>query len=280
MGLTQPALSRSIQVLEKSIGAKLFDRDRTRVVPTPVGERLIAQARPLLVQAEDIDRDLQQILGLEAGLLRIGAGPYPAEISVGTAVGRLVGRYPGIRVDLSVDDWPALVQRVVSGEIDVAIAEMSLAVEDERLQVEPLPQHQGIFFCRPGHPLATPVGPTLDEVRRYPLVITALPTRLAQLADAQNLHLLSNTPAGAAAPEIRVESVGLARRIVIASDAVGIAVFSQIENEITLGQLAALELKLPWVKTNYGVIRLARRTPAPATLVFMDILRDVESEIT
>ena len=87
-------------------------------------------------------------------------------------------------------------------------------------------------------------------------------------------------PAGAAAPEIRVESAGLARRIVIASDAIGIAVPSQIDNEITLGQLAALQLKLPWVKTSYGVIRLARRTPAPATLAFMDILREVESEIT
>ena len=185
VGLTQPALSRSIQVLEKSIGAKLFDRDRTRVVPTPIGERLIAQARPLLVQAGDIDRDLQQILGLEAGLLRIGAGPYPAEISVGTAVGRLVGRYPGIRVDLSVGDWPVLVQRVVTGEIDVAIAETSFAVNDERLHVESLPQHQGVFFCRPGHPLVPQVGPTLEDVRRYPLVITSLPTRLAQLADAR-----------------------------------------------------------------------------------------------
>ena len=48
LGLTQPALSRSIQALEKSIGGRLFDRDRTRVEPTPVGERLIAEARPLL----------------------------------------------------------------------------------------------------------------------------------------------------------------------------------------------------------------------------------------
>ncbi len=280
VGLTQPALSRSIQVLEKSIGAKLFDRDRTRVVPTSVGERLIAQARPLLVHAGDIDRDLQQMLGLEVGLLRIGAGPYPADISVGTAVGRLVRRHPGLQVDLSVGDWPALVQRVVSGEIDMAIAEISLAVEDERLHVEPLPEHQGVFFCRPGHPLTSQVDPTLDEVRRYPLVVTALPTRLARLADAKNLVRQSNAPDDAAAPQIRVESVGLARRIVIESDAIGIAVFCQIEDEVALGRLAALPLKMPWVKTSYGVIRLARRTPAPAAIAFMDILRDVESEIT
>ena len=88
--LTQPALTRSLQVLEKSIGARLFDRNRARVEPTPVGERLIERARLLVNQARDIEQDLKQMLGLEVGLLRIGAGPYPADLSVGTAIGRLV----------------------------------------------------------------------------------------------------------------------------------------------------------------------------------------------
>jgi len=280
LGLTQPALSRSIQVLEKSIGAKLFDRDRTRVEPTPVGERLIAQARPLLVHAGDIERDLQQVLGLEVGMLRIGVGPYPADISVGTAVGRLVRRHPGLRVDLSVDDWPALIQRVISGELDVAIAEISLAVEDDRLHVEPLPQHPGAFYCRPDHPLANRVGPTLEEVRRYPLVATALPPRLAQLTNAKYLGVLSRLPEGVATPEIRVETFDLVRRIVMESDAIGSAILSQIKDEVALGQLVVLPLELAWLKTNYGVIRLANRTPAPAAITFIDILRAIESEIT
>jgi DNA-binding transcriptional LysR family regulator len=280
LGLTQPALTRSLQVLEKSIGAKLFDRDRSHVEPTHVGERLIGRARALLVQASDIEQDLRQMLGLEAGLLRIGAGPYPADISVGTTVGRLLRRHPGLRVDLSVDDWPTLVQRVLSGEMDLAIAELSLAVDDERLAAEPLPMHQGIFFCRPGHPLASGVAPTLREVRGHPLVATALPARLAQLTDAKNAEMPSSLPAGVAAPEIRVETVGLACRIVMESDAIGIAVLSQIKDEVALGQLVALPLELPWVKTNYGIIRMANRTPAPAAVAFMEILREVEAEIT
>ena len=51
LGLTQPALTRSLQALEKSIGARLFDRDRARVEPTPVGQRLIERARLLVNQA-------------------------------------------------------------------------------------------------------------------------------------------------------------------------------------------------------------------------------------
>jgi DNA-binding transcriptional LysR family regulator len=279
VGLTQPALSRSIQVLEKSIGAKLFDRDRTRVEPTLIGERLIVRAQPLLSQARDIEHDLRQLLGLEVGLLRIGAGPYPADMSVGTAVGRLVRRHPGLSVDLSVDDWPALVQRVVSGELDLAIAEISLAVHDERLHVEPLQERQGIFYCRPDHPLASGPAPTLHQVRSYPLVGTSIPTRLAQLTGAKKSEIPSSLPQGVATPEIRVETVRLACRIVMESDAIGIAILSQIKDEMALGRLVALPLQLPWVKTNYGIIRLANRTPAPVAMVFMDLLREVEAEI-
>jgi len=72
----------------------LFDRNRTRVEPTPVGERLIERARLLVNQARDLEQDLKQMLGLEAGLLRIGAGPYPADLTVGTAIGRLCASIP------------------------------------------------------------------------------------------------------------------------------------------------------------------------------------------
>ena len=68
----------------------------TRVEPTPVGQRLIERARLLVNQARDIEQDLRQMLGLEVGLLRIGAGPYPADLSVGTALGRFVKDHPQI----------------------------------------------------------------------------------------------------------------------------------------------------------------------------------------
>ena len=279
IGLTQPALSRSIQVLEKSIGARLFDRDRSRVEPTPVGERLIERARPLVNQARDVEHDLRQMLGLEVGLLRIGAGPYPADLSVGTAVGRLVRRHPGLMVDLAVGDWTELIRRVASGELDLAIADTGIAQRDDRLVAELLPQHQLNFFCRTGHPLADRPAVTLDEVRNFPLVGTALPPQLAALAASNNRGLRSNLPEGITAPEIRVGTFALARRIVMESDAVGGAVPSQIEDAVARGQLVRLTLDLPWLKTNYGIIRLANRTPGPAAMAFMEILRKVEAEI-
>jgi DNA-binding transcriptional LysR family regulator len=280
LGLTQPALTRSLQVLEKSIGARLFDRNRARVEPTPVGERLIERARLLVTQAHDIEQDLQQMLGLEVGLLRIGAGPYPADLSVGTTVGRLVLRHPALMVDLSVADWSELIRRVASGELELAIADTGVAEQDDRLVVESLPRHQLNFFCRAGHPLASRAALSLEELRQHPLVGTSLPPQMAALAAKNKMGMRANLPSGITAPEIRVDTFALARRIVMESDAVGGAVSSQIQDSVARGELVMLPLELPWLKTNYGIIRLANRTPSPAALAFMEILRDVEARIS
>jgi len=279
LGLTQPALTRSLQVLEQSVGARLFDRNRTRVEPTPVGERLVERARLLVNQARDLEQDLKQMLGLEAGLLRIGAGPYPADLSVGTAIGRLVRLHPALMVDLSVADWSELIRRVASGGLELAIADTSLAQQDDRLVVDSLPQHKMRFFCRKGHPLAGSAARTLDEIRKFPLVGTALPPRLAALATTEGKGMRANLPTGVTAPEIRVDTFPLARRIVLESDAVGGAVPSQIQDLLERGDVVLLPLDVPWLTTGYGIIRLANRTPSPAATAFIDILREVEAGI-
>jgi DNA-binding transcriptional LysR family regulator len=212
-------------------------------------------------------------------LLRIGAGAYPADLSVGTAVGRLVQRHPALMVDLPVADWSELIRRVAAGELELAIADTGVAAQDDRLVVESLPRHQLSFFCRAGHPLAGRTALTLEELRKYPLVGTALPPQLSALAAKDKSGMRANLPAGGAAPEIRVDTFPLARRIVMQSNAVGGAVLSQIQDSVARGELVMLPLELPWLKLNYGIIRLANRTPSPAAEAFMHLLREVEAGI-
>ena len=279
VGLTQPALTRSLQSLESSLGARLFDRDRSRVEPTPVGERLLERAQLLLNQARSIEQDVRQMVELEVGLLRIGAGVYPADLSVGTAVGRLLRRHPGLMADLAVTDWPELIRRVTSGDFDLVVADAEVARNDDRLSVEALPRHRGNLFCRAGHPLLGQAVLTLEEVRRYPLVASALPDRLVALGTKDKQGLRSYLPEGTVAAEIRVGSFALAQRIVMESDAIGAAAPTQIEHAVARGELVPLDLDLPWLTTRYGIIRLKNRTPSPAAETFMQILREVEAEI-
>ncbi len=279
IGISQPALTRSIQTLESSIGARVFDRDRKRVEPTAVGLRLIEQAALLLGQVRNLEREVQRIISLEGGQLFIGAGPYPAEISVGIAVGRMVRLHPDIKIDVLTGDWPDLTKRILAGELDIAVAETSLAQEDDRLAVEQLPPHQAYYFCRPGHPLTKQADLEIDDIRRYPLVATSLPARMIRWTGRTSPDHGDDSLNGPASSEVRTTSVLMIRQIVQQCDAVGLALEGQIEQEVALGRLVSLPLRVPELKSGYGIIRLAHRTLSPAAEVFVGLLREAEAEI-
>ena len=66
---------------------------------------------------------------------------------------------------------------------------------------------------------------------------------------------------------------------VLVGDAVGVGLASQIRRDVRAGRITILPLKLAWLTTDYGIIRLAGRTPSPLLVEFINLLRKVESEL-
>ena len=260
--LSQPALSRSIKSLEEMFGVALFDRGSAGVTPTAIGRIVVERGRALLAGASDVEREVQLAMGLEIGTLNVGAAPYPANISVGRACGLLLRDHPGLRLDVRVGDWSLLVQLVLDGQLDVAVAEISAAAEEHRLETEPLPRHHGFFICNPKHPLTREPVLTLEKVLEFPVAGPSLPERLVPLRGVT-----------------RVDTFRLVREIVLASDAVGMATASQMASDERDGLLRRLPLHMPWLHTDYGFVRLKGRTPSPAALAFMARVREVEAAL-
>lgn len=77
VGMSQPALTKSLQRIERSLGAKLFERSRHRVSPTAVGEEVLARARRLVQEAEQLQRAVDAMTGAETGCYR--RKPHQAE---------------------------------------------------------------------------------------------------------------------------------------------------------------------------------------------------------
>ncbi|MDH3946712.1 MAG: LysR family transcriptional regulator, partial [Chromatiales bacterium] len=91
--ISQPTITRSIQSLEQEIGARIFDRSRAGVSITAAGQLLLDRGAALAASALELQRDLKLLKGVELGQISIGAGPYPAAISVGHSVGELLARH-------------------------------------------------------------------------------------------------------------------------------------------------------------------------------------------
>jgi DNA-binding transcriptional LysR family regulator len=279
LSISQPALSRSIQSIEGTLGARLFDRTSSGVRPTAIGQRLVDNGAGILRRAQETERELKLMMGLEIGELRVGAGLYPAEISVGQAASRFLQAYPLLTLEVSVGDWTHMTPRIASGEIDLFVGTTSTAVHDTRQSVEPLPRHQGYLFVRAGHPLMSRAAIELADVLAYPLAGTTFPPEIGAHFDVGDRPFGSVRSDGVFVPRVRVDTFRLARQIVLQTEAVGIATAGQITEDLRLGRLHMLPLKLPWLRSSFAIVRLAERTPSPAEEAFCRILRQVEAEV-
>ena len=276
---TPPTLSRRIMALEASLGVRLFDRGRAGAVPTPFGRLLLDRSGRLIADVADLERGIAQMRGIEAGTLMVGVGVYPAYLTMGTTVGRLIRKYPGLRVVVRSGDWRDSVAEVLAGSIDLAVAELSGLPEASRLAIEPLPQHRAVLFCRADHPLLAEHRLTFERAFEFPFAGTRLPPRigepLAGLCRGATLDPLT----GDFLPPIEINTLRMAMEAVAASDAIGIATPAALADRLATGQLAILPIRSPWMHTNYGFVHLKDRTQSPAALAFMREFRAAESEI-
>jgi DNA-binding transcriptional LysR family regulator len=268
-----------VQALERRLGTRVFDRGRGGVAPTATGRVLLERAQGLLKQAADVEREISLLIGRSAGHLRIGAGPYAAAISIGSAVARLVTAHPGLSVDVQVGDWDLLTERVLDGDLDLAVVEQPASQQDARLHSEPLPRHPGRYFCRRDHPLSRLAAPAPADVEAYPLAMTLLPERLKHVALRKREGRAEIARKDGVLPWINVNTFDLARQIVLESDAIGLATPGQIADDLAAGRLTILDVDIPGIHSNYGIVTLAGRTPSPAAEAFMEILRGIEAAV-
>ena len=278
LGLTQPALSRSIAELERQAGVRLFDRGHGGVEPTDMGRLLLDRAGDLLARATDLGRELASLRGRGAGRLRVGAGTYPAGMVAGDAVAALVRLRPDVQVRVVVDNVLSLVPLLRRRELDVLIGDVTAVAADPEFHVTSLASRQGYFVCRAGHPLVVAAAPTLGDILAYPVISSGrnMERRLAPAVAAarqagNRVH---------AAPAVTCESLEMMKAIAAGSDGIAVLPLNVIARELASGTLAVLPVVDPAVRADFALIRLANRTPPPSAEDFTRVLLEADASVS
>lgn len=116
--LTQPAVTRRLQRLESSIGARLLDRSRRPFALTRAGEAAIARCRSLLISLQEL-RTLAGD-GRPAGELRIAVAHALTELTLAGPVDEVQRAFPGVSLRLSTGWSRDLLERVRTQAVDAA----------------------------------------------------------------------------------------------------------------------------------------------------------------
>ncbi len=271
--ITQPALTRSIQSLEASLGVTLFDRGRGKIEATDLGRLLLQHAAGLDTASRELERELQLARGLEIGELVVGVGPYGGAALVGPVLARLNQRYPRLRIRVIVAPWTELPARVRAREVDVMVAEVSEIDQQEGFESLRLTVHRLFLVCRAGHPLTMLAAPGAMDVFGFPLAGPELPRaafeRLCELAP-QALRAVMRKQG---ALTIQCDSSAVLKSVVMDSDAVTMMGPFMLDVERAGGQLVILQQPDLGIRARFGAAWLAGRTLSNASAAFIELLK-------
>lgn len=155
--VSQPSLSAQLAEMEKAIGVQLFERDRRRVIVSPGGREVIARARVLLQNADDVESSARSAADPFAGTMRIGIIPTVSPYLLPRVAPVLRRAYPRLHLLWREEKTAALVEQLESGALDAMLVAREAHLGD--VDVEVIVHDRFILAAGRTHPLMQSLRP-------------------------------------------------------------------------------------------------------------------------
>lgn len=265
LGISQPALTVHVRDLERHLGVALFERAGRNVRLTDAGRLAQGYARRILALAVELDEAVDDLRGLRAGQLRIGASTTVGEYLLPATLGAFRRRYPGVGVAVEIANTARIADRLRHGELHLGLVGEPLA--DPDLELTPYRDDELVLIVPPGHPWA---GRTVaaGELAAAPLVAREAGSATRAVAEAA-------LAAAGVRPPIALELGGTEAVKGAVAAGLGVAFVSAcaVGRELAAGQLASATLEGAVIRRQFQLVRRRGRRLTAAEAAFVPLLR-------
>lgn len=273
LGISQPALSTSVALLEKAVGGPVLVRSRKGAKLTSLGETLLKHARAMELLLDRASKEAALSLAEVGGPLVIGASPVAAASIVPAAILRMEKTLPRLAVTVleGVDD--DLIARLTVGEIDVLISPLARGSVIPDIEETPLVRGPMTVIMRPTNPLARHRVLKFNQLINAEWVLPMPGSALRRRLEAAFLL------AGVALPAhtVATNSISGVKALVQRSDRVAIMAKEMAGPELKGRKLVALPLADQRFIQTLGMKRWRHHPISPTSDRFMEIIHEIAS---
>lgn len=237
LGLSQPAISKSLRCLESALGAPLIHRNPRGATLTTAGELFLSRARLIDNEIVRTTSDIQALCGSKAGHVRIGASAIPSILIIPKAVARFRARHPDVGLDL-VGGMPRfLLPRLCDGSLDFVVGPRPTDSIPDSIRATHLMRLKVNILVRKGHPLEH--ATSLEAFSQAQWVVSSNSSYAKERI--QSLFLDRNR--GKPMPYIRVDSLFALLSFIKNTDFVGIVPSIENSEDLYGRELAVLKIE-------------------------------------
>lgn len=270
--VSQPAVSKTIALLEREVGAKLVARSSRGIEPTEHGQALLTRGRAALDELKGAVEDMEVLSDPKAGELRIAANEVALSGVVGTVINQLYARYPGIVFEIvPAYTRAAQIHELEQGNVEVMVGQLANAAADRHLEASVLFQDQLVVVAGPNNRLAQRSHIELSELLDEPWAFSPLSSFSGQ-SMAQAFRA-----AGLALPRIMVvaSSMQLLRRLVMGNEFLAFFPASVVRAARGV-RVLPVAVQARWQPI--GILTVKHRTLSPLAKLFIEYANNVVRE--
>jgi len=271
LGLTQPAISKTLNELEELAGTRLLIRQRSGTQLTTAGVQFFGLAMRVL---DSVDAAADSLAGVTAATverIRLGALPSIVPALLLDTVTQFRRAHPEVALVVQTGMNRELIEALKADQIDIAIARMDDPTAMAGLWFESLGPEPLVLAVRAGHPLSAAERPTMLDVLAWPLVIPAqgsIPRH--SIESLLSRHGLSLPPGC-----LETADAYLGRLITAQGDHVWAAPLSAARRAVAEGELMLLPIDTQGTEEPIGLLRRGDRTLGPMAEALAAMARDL-----
>lgn len=268
LALSQPALSRTIRMMETVLETRLFDRDTRNVSLTPAGIELQMTARRLVAEFDGAFGELAQFMAGQLGSITIAALPSLAAVFVPPAIAEFRRHWPQVQIQIRDGLSGSVVDHVLEGRADFG------------LTVRPHPSDNLLYssvgsdlfglVCREDDGLAAEARHDWSVFTWHPFIAMAPGSSVRAYTDAAFLQIGQPVP-----PLYECSFLGTAGHLI--ATGLGVSALPQMTLPLISAQgLVWRPLDGPVIRRDIGIVRRAGRALSPAAENFLTVLDEIK----
>ena len=167
---SQPSVSRSVAMLEKRLGSRLFEKGKRPLRPTELCQTLAEQGRIIDNAGIAAQTAVEQYSRGKAGTARIAGTPIFMDGVIAGMMASFQASYPDVTIHQTYGYFAELSEQLGVGNIDLAICPMSPNEVPPHLNFKPILRGRNVIACAPSHPLARQSAFRLKDIAAYPWI--------------------------------------------------------------------------------------------------------------
>jgi DNA-binding transcriptional LysR family regulator len=253
LNLSQPAISKSLNELERQLDVNLLDRTGRSIRLTSAGRTLYARARELFGVESAAEQELRELRGLKRGTLRIAASTTIATYMLPPYLGRFHLRHPNVRIQTTSANTRSVLRMLLEFRVDVALVEGPAI--NPRVVVQSWREDELIVIAPPDHPLRIASHVQVNDLTRHVFLVRE-PGSGTRVVTERALALhgvrLTNT--------MRVGGTEAIKQAVAAGLGLAIVSRAAAADQLMLGRVAILPVEGLVIRRTLAQIKLQGRT--------------------